>query len=171
MNYYKNLVISLLLLFFMFLIVLIMPTAHAQEIDFNIMFKALSDFMVSPTWKAVISVMGIFGFCFVYITKYFWNKNQREEDAFKYALKIRNELERNNEQMQKDVAKGTMDVMEVAYKQDFDLYVKVINEKRFEVIYMKTPEQFKEKIAAFIYNEKFTPEERSAMVINLVRRK
>jgi hypothetical protein len=143
--------------------------------DINGFIQAVTSFMAAPTWKAAVTIAGIILICLVYltgfITKYLYDKNKRESDAYNEALRIKKIQETNLQKMQGDATQALIDNMDIAYEQDYEYYVKMIKSQTYKAVYAKVAVQFYDKIAEIIYREELTPEQRSAMIINIVRKK
>ena len=64
-----------------------------SALDVNSLILAITTFVAAPTWKAIVTIVGVVLLCLVYltafITKYLYDKNKRETDAYEEALRIR----------------------------------------------------------------------------------
>lgn len=169
----KNILLAIFMLVLFFILLCVSANAELPNTSFDpdMMAKVILSFLGAPTWKAGIAIVGIIAMCILSIAKYFWDRNAREKEAYEYSLKVRLEQEKNTARMQKDAAESLMLNMDIAYQQDYEFYIQKISEGDFKAVYPKTPVQFHEKIATFLYRDDLSSAVRAAMIIDVVRRK
>lgn len=142
-----------------------------MEFDFNALLAMISTFMDAPTWKAIIMCIGIVLICILYIAKYFFDKNKRESEAYEFSLKIRKEQEANLLKLQIDSSQALIDNMDINNKLNYDYFVQQLKKDNHKAIYYKVHASLHEKVSDFLYNEKLTPEQKSALVVKLMNTK
>lgn len=138
------------------------------------------DSMLTNALSIASGLPGIFGAIFVglivlawaalKISKYFEDRGKREKDSYLEDQRIKQIQAENTAKMQNDAVKALLDNMDISYKQDYEYFVKMINEKKYSAIYAKISPIFKEQIATFIYDETLTSEFRAGRVIQTVRK-
>jgi hypothetical protein len=105
------------------------------------------------------------------ITKYFKNEDLRREQAYQESLRIKAEQNKNLARLQQETTQAFMDNVDAAYKQDYEYYKDKITQGKYAAIWGKIPQNLQEEVASFVYKEDLKPEEKSAKIILIVRRK
>jgi hypothetical protein len=111
----------------------------------------------------------VLGWAAFKIAKYFENEDKRRREAYEYDLKVRNQQAENTARMQRDATQALLDNMDLTYGQDYNYCLQKIREQKYPAVYAKFNTKFQEQIAAFLYDETLTPEQRAARVILVVR--
>lgn len=140
-----------------------------NDIDFNKFFDMIMSFIDAPTWKIALMLVGILAMCILLITRYFHNRNKREELAWEEAQKVKKQQIEITLRVQKDSANALIQNLNTSYKLDFDFFVEAITNKSYEKIYTRLHETLHEKVGSFLYNEELTPNVRAASLIRLMK--
>jgi hypothetical protein len=128
-------------------------------------------FIQAPTVKAAVCLVGVLAIACLVIAKYFLDRNQREKEAYVEALRIKKIQEANLQRMQIDASQGLVENLDTAYQQDYDYHVKMIKAQTYKAVYAKIAPQFYDNVSTIIYREDLTPEQKAALIINLIRKK
>ena len=141
------------------------------QIDFEKYMSLMASFIEAPTWKALAIVVGILAMAALMIAKYFWDENKRKENAYREAMKVREEQNKNLQRLQQETTQAFLANIDAAYKQDFEYYRDKIAQNKTADIWGKVPYELQEEVTRFVFRDDLKPEEKSARIILAVRRK
>ena len=71
--------------------------------------------------------------------------------------------------MQKDASIALIANMDTSYQQDYTYFIQKIKDSKFDAIYLKIAVKYHKDISQFVYDDKITPEQRSARIISLIK--
>jgi len=140
------------------------------EFEFERLVGLVEAFIAAPTWKAIVILVGVLCLCVLMIAKYFWDRNKREEEAYKETIRIKKEQEENIWRVQRDSLASYIIGLDIAYQQDYNYYVQKIKDNKYAAVFMKVSDKFHDEIGNFLYSEKLTPEQKAGLIIKTVRK-
>lgn len=140
-----------------------------NDVDFDKYLHFLESFMAAPTWKAVVVLIGLALICVLIITKYFYDKNKREAEAWKEDQRIRKEQKEILLTTQKKSKLALVASMDTAFRVLYERIVERIKTDQTELIYFLMRDEFHVEITEILMSIELTPEEKSAQIIKVIR--
>jgi hypothetical protein len=103
------------------------------------------------------------------IARYYNSKGARETAAYEADQQARKIQTDNLARMQRDAVQAMVENLEESYRQDYEYLTQKIQAKDYAACYLKFSPMFREKIAAFLYDEALPAAQRAGQIILIVK--